>query len=492
MNGQPGAKTSVRAEERDVGSTVLDRLFAPAEAEHPSASGFRLITEGPEAFDVRAWSARVSGRTLDVQTYVWKADRSGMTLAFLLLQAADRGVRVRLLVDDLDGRAKNAGFAGLEAHPNVEVRIFNPFETRSGLVTKMLEAVGRFPRLNRRMHNKSWIADGRLALAGGRNLGDKYFGADDEAHFVDLDMAMVGRVVEEVTASFEQYWNASVVRSMAELDREEVTDETLAAIRGFLEDQVGTQDGAEADDAEASVDLETLFGPSTAFAWTDDWTFVSDDPAKVEADEPESSDSPVLELLLAAMRPAGESLSVISPYFVPGATTLELLRSIAGRGEEVRVLTNSLAANDVAAVHGGYMRHRKPLLEAGVGLWELKPEAAGGPGRGPSRSTPATLHTKALVVDRQRLFVGSYNLDHRSRFLNCEQGVFITSPELAEQLESVFESRIQGAHAWSVSLHQGALRWTDGEEVVKGEPGASTLRRLNAWLAYLLPIDAQL
>jgi len=193
--------------------TELDALIAAPEAKHPGQSGFRLVSEGPEALAIRARTGLLAGRSLDVQTYIWHADVTGTYLAHRLLQAADRGVRVRILVDDMDARAKNAGFAALDAHPNIGVRMFNPFESREGFFSKLGEIVGSFPRLNRRMHNKTWIADNRIAIIGGRNLGDEYFGASADVNFVDLDFAMVGPIVRDASASFDEYWNAPCTRA---------------------------------------------------------------------------------------------------------------------------------------------------------------------------------------------------------------------------------------------------------------------------------------
>ena len=474
--------------------TELDRRIAPPEAAHPGQSGFRLVSEGPEAFAIRARSARLAGRSLDVQTYIWHADLTGMYLAHRILEAADRGVRVRLLVDDMDARAKNAGFAGLAAHPRIEVRMFNPLETRTGAFSRLLEIAGRFPRLNRRMHNKTWIADDRLAVVGGRNLGDEYFGADDEVNFFDLDFAMVGPVVREASASFDRYWNASMVRPMEELDPDAVSDEALAGVRTILA-EAATEEETSTYAAEVRGDdaVKQLVAGDWPMEWTDTWTFVSDDPAKVTRGSRDPDASRVITELVEAAEGARESLTVISPYFVPGRIGTRILSRLVDAGRRVRVLTNSLVANDVAAVHGGYMRYRKPLLEVGVDIWELKPVA--GP-RVPGHAfltSGASLHTKALTVDGERLFVGSYNLDPRSRFLNCEQGVVVVNPALARQLESVFARRIESACAWRVTLASaGRLQWTDGDRTCRREPDASVGRRLQAWLARVLPIEAQL
>ena len=221
----------------------VDRLIAPAEVRHPGESAFRLLNEGPEAFVIRAHSAKLAGRSLDVQTYIWHGDLTGAYLARQLLEAADRGVKVRLLVDDMDARAKNAGFAALAEHPNIAVRMFNPFASRKGTMSMVGEGLTSFGRINHRMHNKTWIADNRIAIVGGRNLGDEYFGASDEVNFVDLDFAMIGPIVRDASVSFDKYWNSPAAYPMEVLDPAGVSPDALERLRGRLAD--GLADASE-------------------------------------------------------------------------------------------------------------------------------------------------------------------------------------------------------------------------------------------------------
>ena len=218
--------------------TVLDELIGKAEAANPGKSGFRLLREGPEAFVLRSRSALMAGRSLDVQTYIWHVDDTGAFLVKRVLEAADRGVKVRLLVDDMDARSKHYAFAALAAHPGIDVRMFNPFGSRTGSLRFAFEALGSFSRINRRMHNKTWIVDNRIAIVGGRNLGDEYFGASDEVNFVDLDFAMVGPIVREASASFDRYWNSPAAYPMRLLDPAAVSAEALAQLRLAVADLV--------------------------------------------------------------------------------------------------------------------------------------------------------------------------------------------------------------------------------------------------------------
>ncbi len=474
--------------------TALDGLIDSAEKAHPGQSGFRLVREGPEAFAIRARTAMLAGRSLDVQTYIWHDDATGRFLAYRALEAADRGVKVRLLVDDMDARGKHYQFAALDAHPNIEVRMFNPFGSRTGAMRFAFEAMGSFSRINRRMHNKSWIVDNRIAIVGGRNLGDEYFGASDEVNFVDLDFAMVGPIVREASASFDRYWNSPAAYPMALLAPDDVTAAALEALRKSAARQVAkVQDHPFASELRNNDAVQRLVAGDWPMQWTSRFRFVADDPAKALGKKVGLGGSDVLAVLAPAMTNAKSSITVISPYFVPGKDGTRYLVDRVGHGLSVRVLTNSLAANDVAMVYGGYAKTRPELLAGGVQLWELKPLQ----GMGPKQQTlfgssGASLHTKALAADASRVFVGSYNLDPRSTSLNCEQGVFVEEPVIAAQLEKLFGQETAGERAWAVTLAGSKLRWTDGKRTHDSSPQATGSQKFQAWLAKVLPLDSQL
>ena len=470
----------------------LDSTIGPAEAQHPGQSAFRLVVEGNEAFLTRAQSTRVAVRSIDVQTYLWRADLTGMVLAQLLLDAADRGVRVRLLLDDMDARAKNAGLAALAAHPRISVRLFNPFISRWGGLLMLGEGVLDFDRLNRRMHNKSWIADNRLALVGGRNIGDEYFSASDDVNFVDLDYSMIGPVVRDVSASFDRYWNSAAAYSMEQLDPEAVNTPALEKLRVNLADRLReANDGRYVEALRSDDAVRRLVAGDWTMQWTAKYKFVADDPRKIDMADGDVERAKVALALAPLMRDAQKNIVLISPYFVPGVQgTRGLVKSAEG-GRQVRVLTNSLAANDVAAVHGGYARYRRSLLEGGVQLWELKPLQSGARASA-FGSSGASLHTKALAVDGHTLFVGSYNVDPRSTWLNCEQGVLVESPELARQLDDIFARQTDGKHAWRVTLQEDSLHWSDDKEQFDSDPKASMWRRFQSWIIRTLGMDSQL
>ena len=472
--------------------TELDRLIAPAEENHPGQSAFRLVSEGPEAFAVRAHVARIAGRSVDVQTYIWHGDQTGFAMAHVLLDAADRGVRVRLLLDDMDARAKNEGFAALDAHPNIAVRLFNPLPSRSGTMAFIGDMLGDAKRLNRRMHNKTWIADNRIAIIGGRNLGDEYFGASAEANFVDLDFAAVGPIVRDASASFDRYWNSGAAYPIAVLSPDKVNAEELARLRGILASSMEqAKQGSYAELLRRDDAVARLVGGDWTMTWSGEYRFVADDPAKIAKDASFKS-SDVLAVIGPVLRGARQEMTIISPYFVPRDGGTAVLVEAAQSGKRVRVLTNSLAANDVAAVHGGYAEYRETLLEGGVQLWELKPLPGEQTHSTFFGSGGASLHTKGLAVDGTTIFVGSYNLDPRSTSLNTEQGVLVKSDVLAQQFMALFDRQASGERAWQVSLTDGKLAWTDGGNTYDSEPEASAGRKFQAWLAGLLPIEAQL
>jgi putative cardiolipin synthase len=477
-------------------STSLDRAFEPAELGHAGQSAFRLLIEGTEAFVARAHSARMAERTIDVQTYIWHADLTGKFLVHQLLEAADRGVRVRLLVDDMDARAKSERFAALSAHPNVEVRVFNPFASRKGTLSLVSEGARNFKRINRRMHNKTWIADNRFAIVGGRNLGDEYFGASDEVNFVDLDFGMVGPVVRDASASFDRYWNSPFAYPIELLDASAADKSALEKLRKGLEKLVSeSKDSKYANALRDDPAIARLASGERPMEWANHYQFVADDPLKISMEKRDAHRAAVSAEILPAMRDAKSSLDVISPYFVPGDKGSTGLVNTAKAGAQVRILTNSLAANDVAAVHGGYSRYRNKLLKGGVQLWELKPVAGSKKDKTDSSvfgSSGASLHTKGFSVDRKTLFVGSYNLDPRSTWLNCEQGVLVESPKLVEQFRAIFESQTAGSHAWHVTREAGELRWADDQGVTSKDPQTTFSQRFQAWFARVLHIDAQL
>lgn len=471
-------------------ATALDSIVSEAERLNPGRSGLRLVSEGSEALAVRLHTAELAERSIDVQTYIWNADLTGLFLAHTLVEAADRGVRVRLLLDDLDARDKNDALAALDQHPGISVRLFNPVASRKGAIPLIGEWITDGRRLNRRMHNKIWIADNRVAIGGGRNLGNEYFGASEEANFVDLDLAMMGPVVRQASASFDAYWNAGASYAVALLNPGAVNERALEDLRERL--AAAAMEARTSEYASAlrgSNAVQRLVQEDWPLQWIDDYRFVADDPNKVlRKASPELSN--VLAALIPVLDAAEDSIRIVSPYFVPGRGGTDRLVRHADRIGDVGILTNSLAANDVVAVHGGYSKYRAGLLRGGVRIWELKPA----PGMDASwfGSSGASLHTKALAVDGKQLFVGSYNLDPRSTSLNCEQGVLVHSEVLSAEFGILFAAQSSGNRAWEVTSHESGLRWSDGSEHFERDPQASAGKRVLAWLTRWLPVELQL
>jgi putative cardiolipin synthase len=419
-------------------------------------------------------------------------------------------VKVRLLVDDMNVRDRDAVLQTLDSHEFIEVRVFNPFKSASGVARTLVEFLFRGSALNHRMHNKAFIADGQFALVGGRNVGDEYFGASGETNFNDMDLAMIGPAVDATAAAFDMYWNHPTAVRIAVLKRGEPSAGGLDALRGAIDaHQAQAKDSPYIERLRNSAELAAILEGSNQKIWSDDVQVLSDPPAKADGD---ADDDPttVLAALTERFTAAQSSLIILSPYFIPGKKGSEGLVAIAGRGARVEVITNSLAATDVAAVHGGYSRYRKRLVKGGVAVFELKPHAdtsksAGGvlgsqasQGSKGGSSAGVSLHTKAAIIDGEYVFIGSFNLDPRSAWLNCEMGVMVRSPELAAELGKLAAGYSSPANSFKVSLNENnQLRWTHQDEgqmqtVSTSEPQAGSKRKIVAWIARILPLQSQL
>ena len=492
--GAPPETLALPAAQAD--ATCLGQATLAGREAHPGLSAILPLSTGLEAFAARVALMRAAERTLDVQYYIWHDDLTGRLIMAEALAAADRGVRVRLLLDDNGIAGLDPILAAVDSHPQIEVRIFNPFPTRRA---KWIGFVTDFSRVNRRMHNKSLTADGLVSIVGGRNIGDEYFDAAGEVTFADLDVIGVGPVARDIATDFDRYWNSEVVWPASALLPAARTEEN-ARLRAAALAQ------ASAPDVKAyqqSVrDMATIAEIGSRIARRE-WVatrLVSDDPAKATGQVGRDA------LLLARLgevidRPA-RTFDLISPYFVPMAEGTEALAALARRGVVVRVLTNSLQANDVALVHTGYAKWRRALLEAGVQLYELRPTSEGGSARhesgrgsgGVAGSSSASLHAKTFAIDGRQVFVGSFNFDPRSAALNTELGVVIGSETLGTGMRRVFDEDL-GRIAWAVTLdQQGRLVWTGrgsgGEvDVRHSEPDTSLWQRGVLRVISWLPID---
>ncbi len=470
-------------------ATRLGRAVAPVVAQHPGQAGIHALPHPPGAFAARILLAGAAEKTIDAQNYMWHGDITGFLLYEKLWQAAGRGVRVRLLVDDNNTAGLDATLAALDSQTNLEVRLYNPLTHRR---VRALSYVLSPRRMNHRMHNKSFTVDSQATVVGGRNVGDEYFGAGDGTVFTDLDVLALGPVVREASAEFDRYWNspsavpATALLSPAGADQVQRLESRFASVRAET----------EAEDYLRALRETTLVQELLEGRLTLEWTqaqLLCDDPAKT-LDTGQGDDLLLLPQMLERVGRPARTMDLVSPYFVPMSEGTAVFRDLVRSGVRVRVLTNSLTATDVTAVHAGYAKRRRALLEAGVQLFELK-RAPGEGGPGSRGRSSASLHAKTFAVDGAKAFVGSFNFDPRSARLNTEMGLVIDSHDLARRLAEWFDARVP-LLAYEVRAQDGGLSWVErtasGEKRYDSDPGAGFLRR--AWVGFLsiLPIEREL
>jgi len=485
---------SVALRNTDTADTYLGKQLHEVTNSHAEGeSGFLPLPDGIDALSVRLLLADRAERTIDAQYYLLKDGITGREFVHALLRAADRGVRVRLLLDDMFTSGYDAGMAGLDSHPNFEIRIFNPFASRSA---RLWDGVTGFSRINRRMHNKSFTVDSQITLIGGRNIADEYFGAREDAKFGDLDVLGVGPVVQDISSTFDSYWNHERAAPIAAFAK--MPDDPAAELERQRVELAQSSEEIKNTKYAAAVNdqvLEYVESDSSVFTWAP-YTVAVDSPDKNIKKKSKTADN-IMTTLRKSLLTAEKEMLIISPYFVPKKSGIEALVAVQERGIQVTIVTNSLAANNQASVHGGYAPSRKPLLRAGVKIFEVRADAAvPGSEHVSTESAKATLHTKAFVVDRREAFIGSFNFDPRSANINTELGVIIRSPEIAATVADIFETN-KKEEAWEVFLNEkGQLRWRgwdDGQEVIrKKEPQTSWGQRFMAGFYRILPIRGQL
>lgn len=484
--GAPGHAPALQ-----LAQTQIDRELAPLLAAHPGKTGVVLVADGLDAFAMRALAARKAGRSLDLQYYIWHDDKTGRLLAREVHAAAQRGVRVRILLDDLNAEGIDPELMALDAHPNIELRLYNPFRNRQG-PARLLEMVHRAFSLNYRMHNKAWIADGRVAVLGGRNIGEAYFSAAAEVNFRDLDLLIFGPAVQQASTIFDAYWNSPAVVPIAALSRKspEMLRRMLASA-----DTGALQPAAKRylDRVAKTLAVRDYYRRTLVPRWSASVRVVADPPLKGRDGDHRGW---LVHRLAEMLGTARHKALVVSPYFVPGEGGTAALAALAGTGVETGVITNSLAATDVPAVHGGYASYRETLLEQGVHLYEIKARA-NTRSAGTFGSSSASLHTKAFTVDDARGFVGSFNLDPRSIALNTEMGVLFDDPAIAIDVRNEYLRMAGPAISyWVYRNASGELRWLDRIQtppaVLRQEPDTTAWQRGLARLLGWLPIESQL
>lgn len=483
----------------DTERTTLGTHVTQQQSGQIHSDGFILLNTGLDAFVARAALAEKAERSLDVQYFEYHDDLIGKLFTTLLWQAAERGVRVRLLVDDLNMVGKDTGIIAIDSHPNIEIRLFNPFNRNIGVGVQLVSGFGT---VTRRMHNKSFTVDNQITVIGGRNIGNAYFDAPSTTTFTDQDVLAIGTVVKDVSKAFDWYWNSSMAypanRVILYKPDTKVAQKLLAELLNFSNKQ-----------AESTY-LQALHNSKLARAIREQQVKYTWGKAHVLVDSPEkvthSRDNSELHLvsqLTPYFKKIEHDLLIVSPYFVPGDEGVNFLKNLRDKGIRIRILTNSLASNDVTIVHAGYSKYRKKLLQSGIELYEINKrltheereakEHFGG-------SSKASLHAKTFVLDGTKVFIGSLNLDPRSFYENTEIGLIIESKELADKMSQRIEDGMN-AHAFSVTLNKDIagserLRW-DGYE--QGEPVAyykepytNAWQRFKLGLMKLLPFESQL
>jgi putative cardiolipin synthase len=470
-------------------STSIGKDLAGLAAQHPGESGLAIIRRGRMAFTARVALADLAEKTLDVQYFLWEPDATGRILADRLMRAADRGVRVRILIDDVNLKDRDAGIAALDAHPNVEIRLFNPFAHRG---SHLLGFLTDFDRVNHRMHNKLMVMDNALVIVGGRNMSDPYFEVDPRANFRDLDIAAAGPVVRDLSGVFDRFWNGDwSVPIAAVVDRPYGEADYRAHVQRKREEiaKGGYPHPLDEDVAKLKSELSSIV---RGFIWAPAHA-VYDDPASMS----DQSGRVMHTLLYQRFDRLQTELLIESAYFIPLDRGVAKLKELVDRGVRVRVLTNSLASNDVIAAFAGYSKRREAMARNGVELYELRPEP------GPVRkrlfggSSRAGLHTKAIVFDRKDVFIGSFNLDARSSAINTEAGLYVESPALAAQVIEFMNEGIDPDISFRLELDKkGKLYWVAEDEGTPlrydKDPMTTFLQRFTAGFIRLLPVDTQL
>jgi len=463
-----------------------DSAFADIEQEirnekGADVSGFRLLDSNEDGLLWRLALIDSAKYSIDVQYYLWYGDDAGRLMAKRLIDAADRGVKVRMLVDDLNTLISNATSvqmrdrvaAWLDAHPNIELRLFNPWTSRD-LGGRLGESISQLERVNQRMHNKVMIVDNRATIIGGRNIGDEYMGLHPEFNFHDLDVLGIGPVARQASAEFDEYWNSEWVMPVSALKftiTKAEQDEALAQ----LTDRLKT--------AKSLADI-----PLEPQSWTREITGLHAQlhtgTSHVYSDQPVGNtiEHVMLRHQHELMLSAQDELRIVNAYIIPADRGISLLRELNDRGVNMKILTNSLASHDVPAVNSHYKRWRKPILESGAKLYEIRPDAAiqalvaDTP---PTRAEFMGLHSKGMEVDGKRVYIGSMNFDPRSANINTEMGVFVESPGLAKALAALIERDMQPDNSWQVTLDaNGQLVWTDDKEVVTRQPARNWWQRV--------------
>lgn len=482
-------KSASYAEPPDPG-TEMGEATLDWQAEHGEKAGLVGLSSGVDALGARLRMLELAQSSVDAQYFILKKDRAGQLFAAGLLAAADRGVKVRMLIDDIFSPGVDEAFTILSSHPNIEIRIFNPLSRSLRFSSYLTE----FTRINRRMHNKSFTVDNSLSIVGGRNIGEEYFELKQDVQFDDYEVMVIGEVVRDISDGFDAFWNNDLsvpIEAFQTRVDPGALDEWRVAVKETLEGQK-TGLYATALNSKLLDDLKTRkLRPAIA-----DASLFTDTPEKIAAAIGDGEQAILVAEFARRLRAATDEVIIVTPYYVPQELGAELVEELLGKGVRVMVITNSLASTNHVPVHSGYARYRKRLLAAGAEFYEIRADGVTAENDWGNKPEVKTLHSKATVMDRHTIFIGSLNFDPRSIYINTEMGLFIDSDELGGRFTDLLIDGLSSA-AWKVDLDENdKLRWTydhEGQrEVVYKEPGASWWRRFQVGFYRLLPIESQL
>jgi putative cardiolipin synthase len=489
--------------------TRLGHQFEAAASEHNGNSGFRIIPAGADGFLTRMQMINAAERTLDLQYFIFRGDETGKLLTGAVLHAADRGVRVRVLIDDGETVAGDGQIIALEAHPLVEIRIFNPFAYRGHVMLfRAAEFMFNASRLDYRMHNKLLIVDNAVVLIGGRNIGDQYFQIDPKAQFADDDVFAAGPIAHPLSATFDEYWNNALAIPAQALGGGKSTHAALDAHREELKEQRRQlkEDGVDYVKRVATGEpFNGMISGRLPLIWAHAQV-ICDSPDKKKVEDGARVGRLMQRAVAKATSAVQSELLMITPYLIPGKEGMQMFKDLRQRDVRVRILTSSLESATVLPAQSGYMHYRVPLLEDGVELYEIRSLLGNTKGSGEtaviSRYGNYSLHAKLFVFDRKSLFIGSMNFDQRSMHLNTEIGLIIDSPELAQQIATRFDAMAQPANSYRLALRphdaggKPGLAWhtQEGGKAVEydTEPARSGWQRIKVNMLSLLPMDGEL
>lgn len=452
-------------------------------------SAVLVLDSGWDALAQRLALVETAQHSIDIQYYIWNSDISGRYLASRLVAAADRGVRVRIMLDDINLNERESLLVALDRHPQIELRIFNPIPNRRGLA-KWLNVLSDLSRLNRRMHNKSFSVDGVLSIVGGRNIGDEYFDLSDEINFRDRDVLVSGEVVPDIQTSFAQYWNSEWSYPVDLLTNEPPLD--IATLDKAQMPHYKHYPALPAGNERA---LTFLTETVDKLSWVQA-QFISDRPVPIDVDD-SSKPKATAKLLGELAFKAEQQIILESAYLIFDDNQLEGAQTLNDKGIQVKALTNSMASNDLLTNHSGYAGRRHEMLERGIQLFELKPdsnlcEASTKDASKCAPITPYGLHSKSIVFDREIACIGSFNFNVRSTYINTESILVIEDQNVAEQLADNIEQAMQEDNSWRLDLHEGNVRWHSGTKTWDSEPDTGQWERIESSLLQLLPLEKYL